>query len=420
MDALQVSPDGRTLYSGGHDERAFAWDLTGDRSLVRPFAVARPFLRDGDPLPRGLALSPDGRTLALGHSDGTVDLLDAQTLRRRHSLQALRGFVGAIAYSHDGRLLAVAGRRGQVTLWDARTLRSAGKLSGLRTTVHTLAFSPDDRRLAVAELGIETVPGQTWSITGASVRVWDVRSRAPTPVHFDTPSPSLAFSPDGSLLAAAANSGGPTEVRDARSGRLIVTLPTPDLGRSVAFSPDGDLLATGHYDGTGQLWSTKSWKRVGRPLEGHSERRFFWMEFTPDGAMLATAGQDGAVALWDVKTQNPIGPRWRSSPTATSPPTCRLTARACSQRPHPASRPLGHRPRGLGTARMSRRGARAHTPEWADALPGRPFRAVCRPGSGPPDASRTENGPIWRRETRCETRSFPGTSRGAGSSSAPH
>ena len=125
--AVQSSPDGRTVYSGGHDERAFAWDLTGDRSLVRPFSVARPFLPDdGDALPRGLALSPDGRTLALGHSDGKVDLLDARTLRRRRSLQALRGFVSAIAYSHDGRLLAVAGQRGQVTLRDARTLQPAG------------------------------------------------------------------------------------------------------------------------------------------------------------------------------------------------------------------------------------------------------------------------------------------------------
>jgi WD40 repeat protein len=215
------------LYSAGHDERAFAWDLTGDRSLVRPFAVARPFVPDdGDTLPRGLALSLDGRTLAIGHSNGMVDLLDAQTLRRRRSLRALRGFVGAIAYSHDGRLLAVAGQRGHVTLSDARTLRPAGKLSGLRSSAQTLAFSPDDRRLAAAEMGTERVPGNPSSITGASVREWDVRVRAPTTVRFETASPSLAYSPDGTLLAAAAITR-PTEVRDARSGRLVATLPTP-------------------------------------------------------------------------------------------------------------------------------------------------------------------------------------------------
>ena len=205
------------------------WDLAGDRSLVRPFAVARPFVPDdGDDLPRGLALSPDGRTLALGHSDGTVDLLDAETLRRRRSLRALRGFVGAIAYSPDGRLLAVAGQRGQVTLWDARTLRPAGELNGLRTVVQTLAFSPDGSRLAVAELGTEASAGTRRSITGAQrARLGRPLARADDRCASRLSSPSLAFSPDGRLLAAAAISR-PTEVRDARSGRLVATLPTPD------------------------------------------------------------------------------------------------------------------------------------------------------------------------------------------------
>ncbi len=378
---LHVSPDGRTVYSAGHDERAFAWDLTGDRSLVRPFAAARPFVPDDhDTLPRGLALSPDGRTLALGHSDGTVDLLDAQTLRRRRRLRALRGFVGAIAYSHDGRLLAVAGQRGQVTVWDARTLRPAGKLSGLRTTVQTLAFSPDDQRLAVAELGTEVVPGDPSSITGASVRVWDVRLRAPTTVRFETASPSLAFSPDGSLLAAAAISR-PTEVRDARSGRLVATLPTPDYGRSVAFSPDGALLATGHYDGTGRLWSTETWKPVGRPLEGHNERRFLWMKFTPDGTLLASAGQDGAVALWDVETQNPIGPSLTVEPDSyvaadLSPDGSRLFAASLSRR---AVR-WDVAPEAWKRHACRVAGRELTQQEWADALPGRPNRAVCQPG----------------------------------------
>jgi WD40 repeat protein/DNA-binding SARP family transcriptional activator len=379
--ALHVSSDGRSLYSAGHDKRAFAWDLAGDRSLVRPFTVARSFVPDpDDQLPRGLALSPDGRTLALGHSDGMIDFLDAQTLRRQRSLRALRGYVGAIAYSPDGRLLAVAGQRGQVTLWDARTLRWVGELKGLRTVVQTLAFSPDSGRLAVAALGTEMIPGDASSIIGASVRVWDVRSRAPTSVRFETSSPSLAFSPDGRFLAVAAISR-PTEVRDARSGRLVASLPTPDFGRSVAFSPDGALLATGHYDGTARLWSTASWKPVGRLLEGHDERRFLWMEFTPDGTMLASAGQDGALALWDVKTQNPIGPSLLVEPDSyiaadLSPEGSRLFAVSASRR---AVRwDVGPEAWKQHACRVA--GRELTRREWAEALPGRHYRTVCRPG----------------------------------------
>jgi WD40 repeat protein len=379
---LDVSPDGRTLYSGGEEGRAFVWDLQGNRRLVRPFADIRPFEPDDDDtLPRGLVVSPDGRTLALGHSDGTVDLIDTETLRRRRSFQALRGFVGALAFSPDGRLLAVAGQHGQATLWDAHTLRPAGELEGMTTTIQGLTFSPPDGELlAVAELGTTTNGDDASSYKGGQIRVWDVRRRAFTTTRVRLSSASIAFSPDGRLLAVAAISR-PTEIRDARSGRLVARLRTAGWGRSVAFSPDGGLLATGHYEGTGQLWSTESWKPVGRPLEGHDGKRFLWMGFSRDGATLATAGLDGTLALWDVKTQNPVGPplsveadayvattlsrdgsrlfavsgngngvRWSISPDAWKQHACRVAGRELTLR------------------------------EWADTLPDRPYRNVCGAG----------------------------------------
>ena len=106
------------------------WPATG--GSIQPFEAGRPFATDdGDQYPVELALSPDGRTLARTHDDGTVELIDTRTLRRRGLVRALRGFAAAVDFSPDGRLLAVSGEGGQVTLWDARTLRSAGpELSG--------------------------------------------------------------------------------------------------------------------------------------------------------------------------------------------------------------------------------------------------------------------------------------------------
>src|SRR5262249_15128849 len=120
-------------------------------------------------------------------------------------------------------------------------------------------------------------------------------------------SASVAFSPDGTLLAAASFEG-PTEVRDAHTGRLVARLVTPDGGRSLTFSPDGTRLATGHMDGTAWLWSTPSWKRVGPRFEGHGVQRFLSMQFTPDARVLVTSGADGTVQQHDVKTGNRIGP----------------------------------------------------------------------------------------------------------------
>ena len=151
---LQIAADGRTLYSAGDDERALVWDLAGDRRLIRPFDAGPPFLVDpGDRSPRGIAVSPDGRTVAVTQTDGSVDLIDSQTLRPRRSVHALDGFAAAVAFSPDGQLLAISGKGGQVTLWDARTLQPAGELRGLSTTSQALAFSPDGSLLAAAELG---------------------------------------------------------------------------------------------------------------------------------------------------------------------------------------------------------------------------------------------------------------------------
>jgi WD40 repeat protein/DNA-binding SARP family transcriptional activator len=302
---LAVSSDGRTAYSAGDDARVIVWDQAGGRRLIRPFDAGRPFATDdGGRYPVELALSPDGRTLARTHDDGSVELIDTRTLRRLGFVRALRGFAAAVEFSPDGRLLAVSGEGGQVTLWDARTLRPAGAdLRGLRTTSQALDFSPDGELLAVAENGRPNEANNRF--TDANVRVWDLRRRSLTHAHFTVSAASLAFSPDGELLAAT---GGrrPIEVRDPRSGELVARLRTADWGRSVAFSPDGSLVATGDWDGRAQLWSTETWKPVGRPLEGHEER-ILTLEFSHDGRILASANEDGTVVVWDVEARTPLG-----------------------------------------------------------------------------------------------------------------
>ena len=102
-----MAADGRTLITASVDTRAILWDLAGDRRLDRRFAVDRPF--DAFQTARGIAVSPDGRTLALTHSDGAVDLIDTRTLRRRASVRAIDGLALSIAFSPNGRLLAVTG-----------------------------------------------------------------------------------------------------------------------------------------------------------------------------------------------------------------------------------------------------------------------------------------------------------------------
>jgi WD40 repeat protein len=79
-----------------------------------------------------------------------------------------------------------------------------------------------------------------------------------------------------------------------------------DFSRSVAFSPDDRMLFVGQYDGRGRLYSTRTWKPVGKVFEGHTDRVTF-ARFSPGGRTLVTSGAEGTVRPWDASTQKPIG-----------------------------------------------------------------------------------------------------------------
>jgi WD40 repeat protein len=363
---LAVSSDGRTLYSTAPDARMRIWDLAGERRLDTRFDAGPPMILD-DQSPKGLALSPDGRTLAVTQKEGTVDLVDARTLAVRRRLQVQRRAALGVEFSPDGRLLAVSGDGARVTLWDARTLAQFQELKGLKGYSQEVAFSPDGRLLAAG------------SFDGARGRtlVWDLRTGERTPVKFGVPGTSLAFSADGRLLAANGQED-PVEVRDVRSGRVVARPQTGDFGRSVAFSPDGELLAIGHYGGTARLVSTRTWKPVGRTLDGQ-EARLTALEFSPDGRVLVTGSADGTVLLWDVDTQRAIGSPLEIEPDAYVSATFARGGSHLFAVPHTGRGVRWDvRPESWKRHACLVAGRELTEAEWRDAVPNRPFQPVCR------------------------------------------
>jgi WD40 repeat protein/serine/threonine protein kinase len=106
---------------------------------------------------------------------------------------------------------------------------------------------------------------------------------------------SVAYSPNGKMLAVAGYVPGFVDIRDISSRQRIILLQ-PKEGCVVAFSPRGDLLAT---DAGSQicLWQTATWTRVRQiPLDGSVRA----LKFSPDGTRLASLSVPDEITMWEV------------------------------------------------------------------------------------------------------------------------
>src|SRR5262249_34382909 len=112
--AIAFSSDGRRLATGSDNGSVQIWDTTSRRPIVtRTFGTEEVL---------AVAFSPDGRTLATGSADASVRLGD--TGSEQYSLRHLTSLTGptdkvlGVAFSPDGHTLASAGADATVGLWN--------------------------------------------------------------------------------------------------------------------------------------------------------------------------------------------------------------------------------------------------------------------------------------------------------------
>ncbi len=298
--SIAVSPNGRTLASGGTDHTIKLWEVSSGQ-MLRTLTGHKDWIYS-------VAFSSDGRTLASGAGyqdnsvyshDNTIKLWD---IASGHELRTLAGHsepVACVRFSPDGRTLASGSYDLTVKLWDLVSGRLLRTFTGHKNTVHSVAFSPDGRILAS---GSEDHTIKLWDLAGG-------RELRALPIP-EGSADSVAFSPDGQTLASAENnvlSGtwkARITLRDVASGKTVRTLAGPNSSTSiiysVAFSPDGKTLASGWDDNTIRVFDVASGREL-RTLAGHSNM-VASVAFSPDGRFILSGSLDSSVRVWNAVT----------------------------------------------------------------------------------------------------------------------
>jgi WD40 repeat protein len=232
--SVAFSPDGQTLASGGQGNAVRLWDVLTGNPTGSLEGHASPV--------RSLAFSHDGKILASGSLDGSVKLWDVANGQELTKVAGHSSDIRGLAFAPDGKTLASASLDGSVKLWDVANGRELASVRDKTRRVYSLAFAPNGKTLAFG-LGpyVNGPKGQIvlWNLAGGREALWIIN---------DLGYVSIAFSPDGTILAGAGNDRA-VKLWDVATGRELACLTGHEgFITSIAFSPDGQFIATGGYD----------------------------------------------------------------------------------------------------------------------------------------------------------------------------
>ncbi|WP_293157891.1 MULTISPECIES: hypothetical protein [unclassified Microcoleus] len=230
-------------------------------------------------------LSPHLQLLATWYGDSkTINLLDVETgtVKTTLTLDSISTYsiTFPIVFSPNGKLLASFGDK-IIKLWDVETGTLITTFTGHSYDIHSVAFSPNGKLLAS---GSQDGTIKLWDIeTGTLITTFTGHS-------FYYIVYSVAFSSNGKLLASGSQDRT-IKLWDIETGTLKTTLTGHSYDIcSVAFSPNGQLLASGSRDRTIKLWDIET-GTLKTTLTGYS-RLVEYVAFSSDGQLLVGAGMD--------------------------------------------------------------------------------------------------------------------------------
>jgi WD40 repeat protein len=222
--------------------------------------------------------------MAVGSQDGTIRLLDAQTLRDQGARMSHPGPVNGLAFTPDARRLVSWGGDGDgpgIAVWDVGARRMDGAPFG--------QAGLGEGGLLADGVTLLLVPREP----GGHAAAWSVEARTPS-TAYEVPSAEvdgLAVTPDGRLVALGTDDG--TVVIEPRKGTVT---DIPGARHPSSLSPDGQTLLAVRGEDI-EVWRVASGVRRDQ-ARGHSAN-VLATAWSPNGRSFASVGADGLVLVWD-------------------------------------------------------------------------------------------------------------------------
>lgn len=289
-----------------------------------------------------VVVSPNGNAVAFQTDASTVNLVDTQTWKIKHTFTetsdassanaSLGRFmlsvksVMALAFSSDGRMVSGEIEQGGIKQWDIRTGEvkkqfaddgGTGSIVGMSSNGIMVAAVDSDETLRLWNLASReekiftekggsvsaialSADGQTLAISYSERIVLMNTARLELIGTFERARVScLTFSSDGRRLAAG-DTDGRLEIWDLNGAQVSGKMQSAGKVTALSFSPAGETLVSAGPDGSVSFWDSRT-GTLNRHVKKHSGP-VNAIAFSPKGDLMATGGDDRTVTVWETAT----------------------------------------------------------------------------------------------------------------------
>jgi len=282
--------DGRQIITGSYDGSLRLWSLESGMQIGNDWHDDEGGDGgDGEDAVWSIALSPNGKTIASGGRNGKVKLWDVETERVVARWTGHTNAVESLCWSVDGERVVSGSYDGTTRVWD---VESGDTVIGPINTGHRLVcaviYSPDTTKIA------------TGSYDEIALKIWDAKTgNLLSTIKLDDPLWSLAWTSDQKKLIIGSYAS--IEIFDTATWQQIAILEGHTwIVNCLSLFQNDRLLASGSWDNTARLWNLDTNLPVGPPIQ-HKDI-VDSAAISADGKQLVTGCRDTNAYVWDIHT----------------------------------------------------------------------------------------------------------------------